>query len=211
MICGLMKSQNAPPRFNDSHLPVDFGTAWTPPFTGEISALEYDWHEETSLFWAESGKGCDWKGNDMDAKMIPATQCGPECERTPGCTHFTWTWENGGTCYLKKNPVTKDQVIQINKYTVCGIMKSTMDGAPMTDAPKTDAPVTKAPVTDAPVTDGPVKSGDSEIQVKTINGHFMPAFVDTLGHLFVFENGHWNLIRAKPKEKKSIETDYDKK
>lgn len=89
------------------------------------SANGYDWHEETNLSWAER---CDFKGNDLSSKVVPGPQCGPTCGQTTGCTHFTWTGYNGGTCWMKNNPVTKDQATGIGEYSVCGVMKSS--GAP---------------------------------------------------------------------------------
>jgi len=88
-------------------------------------ALGYDWHDEGSLFWAEN---CDFKANDLSNKQIKGEQCGPECERTTGCTHFTWTKFNGGTCWMKTNPASRNQAISIKEYSVCGVMKAAEGG-----------------------------------------------------------------------------------
>ena len=32
----------------------------------------------------------------------------PKCENGPGCTHFTWTLFNGGTCWMKKGRMSRN-------------------------------------------------------------------------------------------------------
>lgn len=32
----------------------------------------------------------------------------PKCENGPGCTHFTWTLFNGGTCWMKKGRMCRN-------------------------------------------------------------------------------------------------------
>lgn len=56
--------------------------------------------------WTASGNvkwsfGCDWHGHEL--KNVPSSGelCGPLCEQTSDCSHFTWTNYNGGTCWLK--------------------------------------------------------------------------------------------------------------
>lgn len=42
-----------------------------------------------------------------------------------GCTHFTWTNWNGGTCWMKKNSISKtDAVVSSDSSAVCGVMES---------------------------------------------------------------------------------------
>jgi len=90
------------------------------------NANAYDWHEETDCSWAFD---CEWQGKDLSSKQIPGEQCSGECGRTSGCTHFTWTKYQGGTCWMKQNPVTKDQAKGINEQgAVCGVMKSSPSG-----------------------------------------------------------------------------------
>lgn len=84
------------------------------------SANGFNWREDADSFWAES---CDWNDDDLSSKTVPSSQCAQECKRTAGCTHFSWTNYKGGTCWMKRNPVTKDQAITIT-FPVCGLLKS---------------------------------------------------------------------------------------
>ena len=68
--------------------------------------------------------GCDWNGNDFSNLKTGGEDCGPLCERTPECSHFTWTDYNGGTCWMKKGKVKKSDAITSNSYFVCGIKSS---------------------------------------------------------------------------------------
>ena len=66
--------------------------------------------------------GCDFKGSDLRNVQISAEKCGGKCAETSGCTHFTWTVWNGGTCWMKAGSVTKDQASATNDQTmVCGV------------------------------------------------------------------------------------------
>ncbi len=69
--------------------------------------------------WAMS---CDFRGNDLSNVRSSGEHCGGKCAQTPGCTHFTWTKWNGGTCWMKKGPVSKDKAFPTNDATmVCGL------------------------------------------------------------------------------------------
>jgi hypothetical protein len=68
--------------------------------------------------------GCDFKGNDLTSVQIPGEKCGEQCSVTPQCTHFTHTKYNGGTCWMKKGPVSPSDAIFTNDNTmVCGFMR----------------------------------------------------------------------------------------
>ena len=54
---------------------------------------------------------CDFYGNDLQSQQMPGEQCGGRCAQTPGCTHFTHTQYNGGTCYMKKGAVSKSNAV----------------------------------------------------------------------------------------------------
>jgi len=94
----------------------------TPAFSNDhIIQKRYAWHDESNLQWAEN---CDWTGNDIGNVQGPSDQCGGQCASNSGCTHFTWTEFNGGTCWLKGGSVTQDQATGFSGgYSVCGIMK----------------------------------------------------------------------------------------
>ncbi|KAJ3403271.1 hypothetical protein CcCBS67573_g04045 [Chytriomyces confervae] len=68
---------------------------------------------------------CDWVGGDLSNAKVSGDQCGSKCATTTGCTHFTWTNANGGTCWMKTGPVTASQAIaKNNDGAVCGYSKS---------------------------------------------------------------------------------------
>lgn len=47
-----------------------------------------------------------------------------KCESAPGCTHFTWTLFNGGTCWMKKGRTgrngTETITIKADDPNLCG-------------------------------------------------------------------------------------------
>lgn len=70
--------------------------------------------------WAMS---CDFRGNDLSNALVPAPLCGPQCEKTPGCTHFAWTTYLGGTCWMKQGPISKDNAFSVDDHSaVCGVL-----------------------------------------------------------------------------------------
>ena len=66
---------------------------------------------------------CDFANNDLSSVKTAGDQCGFTCIITSGCTHFTWTDLEGGTCWMKKNLVSKsDALFTNNNSMVCGIV-----------------------------------------------------------------------------------------
>mgnify|MGYP002385920216 FL=1 len=69
--------------------------------------------------------GCDFRGNDLSNVQISGELCGGKCAQTTGCTHFTWTRFNGGTCWLKSGSVSKNDAFSTQDQTmVCGVMNT---------------------------------------------------------------------------------------
>jgi len=88
-------------------------------------AKRFDWQDGNNgaLTWANQ---CDWNGSDMSNVQSSGEDCGSICISTGGCTHFTWTSYNSGTCWLKKGSVSLDQAIyNSDPASVCGMLKST--------------------------------------------------------------------------------------
>ncbi|CAF1232589.1 unnamed protein product [Rotaria sp. Silwood1] len=76
-----------------------------------------DWNGNNWAF------GCDFNGNDLSNVQIRGEDCGGLCDKTPGCTHFTWTTWKDGTCWLKKGPISKNQALETDDKTmVCGVV-----------------------------------------------------------------------------------------
>ncbi|CAF1527215.1 unnamed protein product [Rotaria sordida] len=70
--------------------------------------------------WAVS---CDFRGNDLSNVQIASQSCGSKCAETQGCTHFTWTQYNGGTCWMKSGTVSKSDAFSTSdSTTVCGVV-----------------------------------------------------------------------------------------
>lgn len=66
---------------------------------------------------------CDFRGNDLGSAQVSGERCTETCRNTPGCTHFTWTNYNGGTCWMKRGSVSKDQAVATTDYNmVCGVL-----------------------------------------------------------------------------------------
>jgi oxalate decarboxylase/phosphoglucose isomerase-like protein (cupin superfamily) len=64
--------------------------------------------------------GCDWNNNDMGSAEVRGEDCGGKCLNTNGCTHFTWTSFNGGTCWMKKGSVQPGSALKTDQSMVCG-------------------------------------------------------------------------------------------
>ena len=58
---------------------------------------------------------CDFPGGDIGNAQIRGEDCGGRCSSTSGCTHFTWTTYNGGTCWMKGGSVSKTQAVSTGK------------------------------------------------------------------------------------------------
>ena len=66
---------------------------------------------------------CDFRSSDLTNAQIRGEDCGGRCAATSGCTHFTWTNFNGGTCWMKSGSVSKSDAFSTDDYTmVCGIL-----------------------------------------------------------------------------------------
>ena len=86
--------------------------------SGGIVKRSINWNGD----WAFA---CDFHNNDLDNVQIAGADCGGKCAHTTGCTHFTWTTYNGGTCWMKKGLVSKSDAFSTNDVTmVCGVVVS---------------------------------------------------------------------------------------
>ena len=65
---------------------------------------------------------CDFKGNDLSNQKGSSSNCAQTCASTSGCTHFTWTSYNGGTCWMKSGSISKSNAVFTGDQSmVCGI------------------------------------------------------------------------------------------
>ena len=70
---------------------------------------------------------CDFHNSDLSSIPSNCSDCSSYCLKTPGCTHFTWTSNFGGTCWMKKGPVLKNNAFydtSVNK--ICGVITSAL-------------------------------------------------------------------------------------
>ncbi|KAI8620624.1 pectate lyase superfamily protein-domain-containing protein [Chytriomyces sp. MP71] len=71
---------------------------------------------------------CDWAGQDLTNKPQSGdgSQCSTACAQTAGCTHFTWTNYNGGTCWMKTGAADPSKAIVLNNSpnALCGYIVS---------------------------------------------------------------------------------------
>eukprot|EP01124_Arcella_intermedia_P004866 TRINITY_DN12802_c0_g1_i2.p1 TRINITY_DN12802_c0_g1~~TRINITY_DN12802_c0_g1_i2.p1 ORF type:complete len:451 (+),score=101.42 TRINITY_DN12802_c0_g1_i2:3-1355(+) len=85
-----------------------------------LSNAQINWQGD----WAFN---CDWLNHDLTNAKTTGDQCGPICEKTHDCTHFTWTPYLGGTCWMKSGTVFKSDArptpTQDNSI-VCGLLSS---------------------------------------------------------------------------------------
>jgi hypothetical protein len=88
-------------------------------------------HKKRGINWNGNNWaiGCDFKGNSLSNVQVLGKDCGGKCAQTSGCTHFTWTKLNGGTCWMKYGSVSKNDAFSTGDSTmVCGILLSKDSG-----------------------------------------------------------------------------------
>ncbi|CAI5531038.1 unnamed protein product [Closterium sp. Naga37s-1] len=79
------------------------------------SAFNFSSSEQRGVMWSFD---CDWKGNDIDRATSMGDTCGKQCLDRADCTHWTWTAENGGSCWLK-GAINATELVAANG-TSCG-------------------------------------------------------------------------------------------
>ncbi|KAJ3132635.1 hypothetical protein HK100_005150 [Physocladia obscura] len=70
--------------------------------------------------WASN---CDWTGGDIGNVLTTGALCGSACISDSGCSKFTWTDYNGGTCWLKDSSAT-GPVSLSSAGSICGYTTS---------------------------------------------------------------------------------------
>lgn len=64
---------------------------------------------------------CDFYGNDLSSVKVRGEECSTACWNTAGCSHFTWSSWEGGTCFLKHGKVCKAMATWL-QGAVCGVL-----------------------------------------------------------------------------------------
>ena len=76
----------------------------------------------TGTQWAFA---CDFKNSDLSNKQAASSNCAQTCVNTQGCTHFTWSSYNNGTCWMKSGNVSQSNAVYNgNNSMICGILSS---------------------------------------------------------------------------------------
>lgn len=87
---------------------------------GSSSQLNWQAGQPTGTVWA---LGCDFQRSDLTNRKVSGSNCASTCKSTFGCTHFTWTTYNGGTCWMKYGSVSRSDAFSTGDQTmVCGII-----------------------------------------------------------------------------------------
>jgi hypothetical protein len=90
-----------------------------------ISFLSIDLIKCDIIWIGNFGTSCDFVNNDLSNARTSSEDCLQKCNQSNGCTHFTWTIWNGGTCWMKKGIVYKDDAfLTIDSSIICGVMKN---------------------------------------------------------------------------------------
>ncbi|KAJ3115498.1 hypothetical protein HK100_001324 [Physocladia obscura] len=83
-----------------------------------MTSISFQVGNNGAVQWA---MGCDWPNGDIASVIDTGANCGTDCVNYSGCTHFTWTEYNGGTCWLKNSavgaPVTTTQTDAMCGFT----------------------------------------------------------------------------------------------
>ena len=68
--------------------------------------------------------GCDFFGKDLINRLSKGEECSGLCKTISGCTHFTWSNYNGGTCWMKSGWASFSEAVQKDNNFVCGIVSN---------------------------------------------------------------------------------------
>lgn len=87
-----------------------------------ITTAQISWQSSNNAYWALS---CDFAGNDIGSARVTSDMCSTACGSRSGCTHFSWSRYEDGTCWFKSlRGITQANAITSGKPgIVCGVMK----------------------------------------------------------------------------------------
>jgi hypothetical protein len=88
-----------------------------------ISCLWIDLGKCNITWTGNSAISCDFVNDDLSNARTSSQDCSQTCNATIECTHFTWTTWNGGTCWMKKGIVCKDDAFLSSEPSIiCGVI-----------------------------------------------------------------------------------------
>ncbi|UJR07244.1 hypothetical protein I4U23_011532 [Adineta vaga] len=153
--------------------------------SGHVMKRSIEWTGNWAL-------ACDFHENNLMNVQIRGEDCGSRCASTSGCTHFTWTTHNGGTCWMKQGAVSKENAVPTDdRSMVCGVNEKEPINEVMNDVHTTRHGATEygacaLPASDYAVTN-PVALGNIE-SLKALK--FRP---ELCGHILNVDCGHGSL------------------
>ena len=80
---------------------------------------EISWNNGPDGPWS---MGCDFYGNDLSNVRSTGEACSSQCRSKTGCTHYSWTNYNGGTCWMKQGSISKESATKAQFDVVCGVL-----------------------------------------------------------------------------------------
>ena len=99
----------------------------------KIKSIDNDFNDDdlVGLSWINANDGpwsfgCDFFENDLRNVISRGEDCSGKCKQTTGCTHYTWTNFNGGTCWMKQGPISQADAIKADNGFVCGILETAL-------------------------------------------------------------------------------------
>ena len=89
-----------------------------------LSYLSVDFARCSIIWNGNWAKSCDFVNNDLSNARTSSQDCLEKCNATIGCTHFTWTDWNGGSCWMKKGLIYEDDAFATSDPNmICGVLK----------------------------------------------------------------------------------------
>ena len=90
-------------------------------------------HDSVGISWNNGDDGpwafgCDFNGNDLKNERSRGEECSGKCKQTSGCTHYTWTNFNDGTCWMKQGSISQSNAIKGPDDSVCGVLNGNSGG-----------------------------------------------------------------------------------
>jgi hypothetical protein len=104
---------------------INILSSWTLIGFLAINYLSIDLGKCAIMWNGNLAASCDFVNNDLSNALTSLEQCQWTCNATLGCTHFTWTTFNGGTCWMKKRLVYKDDAFSNTiSDSICGVLEN---------------------------------------------------------------------------------------
>lgn len=109
-------------------------SSWSLALVLALNSLSVEFARCSIIWNGNWAKSCDFVNNDLSNARTSSQDCLEKCNATIGCTHFTWTDWNGGSCWMKKGLVYKDDAFATSDPNmVCGVLKDNSNNSYVVD------------------------------------------------------------------------------